>query len=50
MHCHEDLLKFQLRMGNKSDSSDFERGLVVSAGQAGQSVSETADQVGFSHL
>ena len=36
-------------MGKKGDLSDFERGMVVGARQAGLSISETADLLGFSH-
>ncbi len=35
-------------MGKKGDLSDFERGIVVGARQAGLSISETADLLGFS--
>ncbi len=35
-------------MGKKGDFSDFERGVVVGARQAGPSISETADLLGFS--
>ena len=35
-------------MGKKGDLSEFERGMVVSAGWAGLSISETADLLGFS--
>ncbi len=35
-------------MGKKGDLSDFERGMVVGAGRAGQSISKTADLLGFS--
>ncbi len=36
-------------MGKKGDLSDFERGMVVGARQAGLSISETADLLEFSH-
>ena len=36
-------------MRKKGDLSDFERGIVVGARQAGLSISETADLLGFSH-
>ncbi len=36
-------------MGKKGDLSDFERGMVVGARQAGLSSSKTADLLGFSH-
>ena len=36
MHGQDDLLKFKL--GKKADLSDFERGMVVSARQAGLSI------------
>ncbi len=35
-------------MGKKGDLSDFERGMVVGDRQAGLSISETADLLGFS--
>ncbi len=35
-------------MGKKGDLSDFERGMVVGARQAGLSISKTADLLGFS--
>ncbi len=35
-------------MGKKGELSDFERGMVVGARQAGQSISKTADLLGFS--
>ena len=45
-----NLLKFKssIRMGKKGDLSDFERGIVVGARQAGLSISKTADLLGFS--
>ncbi len=36
-------------MGEKGDLSDFERGMVVSAGRAGLTILKTADLLGFSH-
>ncbi len=36
-------------MEKKGDLSDFERGMVVGARQAGLSISKTADLLGFSH-
>ncbi len=36
-------------MGKKGDLSDFERGTVVGARQAGLSISQTIDLLGFSH-
>ena len=36
-------------MGNKGDLSYFECGTVLGARQAGLSISETADLLGFSH-
>lgn len=36
-------------MGTKEDLSDFERGVVVSAGQAGLNIS-TTDLLRFSHI
>ncbi len=36
-------------MGKKGDLSDCECGMVVGARQAGLSISETADLLGFSH-
>ncbi len=47
----DDSLKFKpsIRMGNKGDLSDFERGMVVGARCAGLSISKTADLLGFSH-
>jgi len=44
------LLKFKLsiRTGKQGDLSDFERGMVVGARQAGLSISETVDLLGFS--
>ncbi len=36
-------------MGKKGDLSDFERGMVVGARQAGLSISKTADLLVFSH-
>ncbi len=36
-------------MGKKGDLSDFERGMVVGARQAGLSISKTADLLEFSH-
>ncbi len=50
--CGEDnLLKFKpsIKMGKKGDLSDFERGTVVGARQAGLSISNTADLLRFSH-
>ena len=38
-----------IRIGKKGDLSDFECGMVVGARQAGLSISETADLLGFSH-
>ncbi len=35
-------------MGKKEDLSDFERGMVVVARRANQSISKTADLLGFS--
>ncbi len=35
-------------MGKKEDLSDFERGMVVGAREAGLSISKTADLLGFS--
>ncbi len=35
-------------MGKKGDLSDFERGMVVGARQAGLSISKTVDLLGFS--
>ena len=35
-------------MGKKGDLSDFERGMVVCARQAGLSISKTVDLLGFS--
>ncbi len=45
----DDLLKFKpsIRMGKKGDLSDFERGMVVGARQAGLSISKIADLLGF---
>ncbi len=37
-------------MGKKGDLSDFKRGMVVGARQAGLSISKTADLLGFSHI
>ncbi len=37
-------------MGNQGNLSDFERGMAVGARRAGQSISETADLLGFSHV
>ncbi len=47
----DDLLKFKpsIRMGKKGDLSDFERGMVVGARQAGLSITKIADLLGFSH-
>ncbi len=44
------MLKFKLsiRMGKKVDLSDFKHGMVVGARQAGLSISQTADLLGFS--
>ncbi len=44
-------LKFKpsIRMGKKMGRSDFERGMVVGARQAGLSILKTADLLGFSH-
>ena len=44
-------MKFRqsIRTGKIGDFSDFERGMVVGAGWAGLSISETADLLGFSH-
>ena len=36
-------------MGKRGDLSDFERSVVVAARQAGLSVSQTADLLGFTH-
>ncbi len=36
-------------MGKKGDLSDFERGMIVGARQAGLNISQTADLLGFSH-
>ncbi len=46
----DDLLKFKksIRIENKGDLSDFERGMVVCARRAGLSISITADLLGFS--
>ncbi len=49
--CGEDgLLKFipSIRVGKKGDLSDFERGMVVGARQAGLRISKTADLLRFS--
>ncbi len=50
MHLDDDLLKFKpsIKMGKKRDLSDFERGMVDDARRAGQSISKTADLLGFS--
>ncbi len=37
-----------IRIGTKGDLSDFERGIVVGARQAGLSISKSADLLGFS--
>lgn len=39
-----------IRIGRKGDSSDIERGMVAGARWADLSFSETADQLGFSHI
>jgi len=39
----------QKKMANDEDLSNFDRGMIVGARQAGRSVSETADLLGFSH-
>ncbi len=46
----DDLLKFKksIRIENKGDLSDFERGMVVCARRTGLSISITADLLGFS--
>ncbi len=36
-------------MGKKGYLSDFEHGMVVGARRAGQSISKTADLLGFTH-
>lgn len=45
-HC---LLKLKpsMRLWKKSDLGDWERGMDVGGGQAGQSISENADLLGF---
>jgi len=49
-HGQDDLLKFKpsIRMEKKGDFCDFERGMFVGVRQAGLSISETADLLGFS--
>jgi len=36
-------------MGKKGDLSNFERGMVIGARQAGLSISKSAQSLGFSH-
>lgn len=42
-------LKPSIRMGNRGNLRDSERGMVVGARQASLSISETADILGFSN-
>ncbi len=48
--AEDDLLKLKpsIRMGEKGDLSDFERGMFVGDRRAGLSISQTADLLGFS--
>jgi len=41
--------KLNIRMGKRGDLSNFERGMVVGGRQAGLSISQSAQLLGFSH-